>query len=237
VVYHDDDAAGECFRSYPTVQDSYRDHSDFLKAGKRYAFLFSLDPKDYQSWAAGLKQAGYATNPKYPQIITRLIEENGLEQLTETALSQMGNGNIWLASSKTPVPAISKGEENDSPLPVEIKKQKEPSKQGIFYINHCKAVFVPAGTSLRNFASEYKIDFADLLDFNDLKKVEKLASNQVLFLQQKRKKGSGKTHEVQKGETPWLISQQEGIRLENLLAFNKLKAGTALKQGQTLKLR
>jgi LysM repeat protein len=236
VVYHDDDAAGECFRSYSSVEDSYRDHSDFLKAGKRYAFLFSLDPKDYSAWASGLKQAGYATNPKYPQIITRLIEENNLEELTETALQQNGNGNIWLASNKTSVTTTAK-EEIDQPVREEPAKRKEPSKQAIFYINHCKAVFVPAGTSLRDFASKYKVEFSDLLDYNDLKKVEKLASNQVLFIQHKRKKGSEKTHEVQKGETTWIISQQEGIRLENLLAFNKMKPGTSLKQGQILKLR
>src|SRR5437868_11496431 len=28
-VYHDDDIKNECFRSYPTVEDSYRDHSHF----------------------------------------------------------------------------------------------------------------------------------------------------------------------------------------------------------------
>src|SRR5258707_1367756 len=50
-VYHDDDAHGECFRSYTTAADSYRDHSDFLKKGSRYNFLFNLDPTDYEGWA------------------------------------------------------------------------------------------------------------------------------------------------------------------------------------------
>src|SRR5438105_2956258 len=53
-VYHDDDARGECFRKYDEPSQSYRDHSDFLKAGERYGFLFRLDPEDYKSWADGL---------------------------------------------------------------------------------------------------------------------------------------------------------------------------------------
>ena len=62
-MYHDDDAKGECFRKYASVEDSYKDHSDFLANRPHYAFLFKLDPTDYQAWAHGLKKAGYATNP------------------------------------------------------------------------------------------------------------------------------------------------------------------------------
>ena len=46
-TYHDDDAAGECFRVYKNVADSYEDHSIFLATGSRYAFLFQLDKTDY----------------------------------------------------------------------------------------------------------------------------------------------------------------------------------------------
>lgn len=56
-AYHDDDAKGECFRAYPTVEESYRDHSDFLKAGLHYAFLFNLPPTDYIAWSNGLKKS------------------------------------------------------------------------------------------------------------------------------------------------------------------------------------
>jgi flagellum-specific peptidoglycan hydrolase FlgJ len=81
-VYHDDDARGECFRSYTEPEQSYRDHSDFLKGSPRYAFLFQLDPTDYKAWANGLRQAGYATNYRYAQILVKLIEEYNLEQYT-----------------------------------------------------------------------------------------------------------------------------------------------------------
>jgi flagellum-specific peptidoglycan hydrolase FlgJ len=73
-MYHDDDAKGECFRTYDDPAESYRDHSVFLSGRQRYAFLFKLNKKDYVAWAKGLKKAGYATDPKYPKKIISIIE-------------------------------------------------------------------------------------------------------------------------------------------------------------------
>lgn len=77
--YKDDDQVNDCFRVYDKAEDSYRDHSEFLKR-KRYAPLFELDKNDYVGWANGLKQAGYATNPKYPQLLIGVIEKYHLDQ-------------------------------------------------------------------------------------------------------------------------------------------------------------
>lgn len=71
--YKDDDKADDCFRVYKDARESYKDHSEFLKR-KRYSFLFELDKNDYKNWARGLKQAGYATNPKYPDLLINLID-------------------------------------------------------------------------------------------------------------------------------------------------------------------
>ena len=89
VVYHDDDARHECFRSYATAADSYRDHSDFLKKGTRYAFLFDLDPTDYEAWAYGLRKAGYATNIRYSQILIKLIKDYNLQQYSLIAMGKI----------------------------------------------------------------------------------------------------------------------------------------------------
>ena len=78
-VYHDDDKDKECFRKYPTVAASYRDHSDFLQKD-RYSDLYNLSSNDYKSWAKGLKKAGYATNSKYAQLLIKIIEEENLSQ-------------------------------------------------------------------------------------------------------------------------------------------------------------
>ncbi len=77
--YKDDDKANDCFRVYKDARESYRDHSEFLKR-KRYSFLFELDKNDYRNWAYGLKQAGYATNPKYPDLLINLITKYKLYQ-------------------------------------------------------------------------------------------------------------------------------------------------------------
>jgi hypothetical protein len=79
-IYHDDDEKGECFRKYKHAEESYRDHSVFLRDRSRYADLFKLDRTDYKSWAHGLKKAGYATNPNYPKLLIKIIEENNLHQ-------------------------------------------------------------------------------------------------------------------------------------------------------------
>ena len=73
-IYHDDDEKGECFRVYAKVENSFRDHSLFLKDRSRYAFLFDIKTSQYKAWAKGLKKAGYATDPKYPDKLISLIE-------------------------------------------------------------------------------------------------------------------------------------------------------------------
>ncbi len=75
--YADDDKPNECFRRYKHPETSFHDHSEFLKR-KRYSSLFELDRDDYEGWAKGLRKAGYATNPKYPQLLINLIEKHKL---------------------------------------------------------------------------------------------------------------------------------------------------------------
>lgn len=74
-IRHDDDAKRECFRKYKNAEDSFNDHSNFLCSRTRYASLFDLPLTDYKAWAHGLKAAGYATNPKYAQLLINIIEE------------------------------------------------------------------------------------------------------------------------------------------------------------------
>ena len=77
--YKDDDQKDDCFRVYNNPEESFKDHSEFLKR-KRYAALFELDKDDYEGWAKGLKAAGYATNPKYPDLLINIIEKYNLQQ-------------------------------------------------------------------------------------------------------------------------------------------------------------
>jgi hypothetical protein len=90
----DDDRKGECFRVYDSAEDSFRDHSDFLRYWDRYKFLFDFDTKDYESWAYGLKKAGYATDPSYPEKLIKIIEDNNLsrfDSMTQAQASRAGS--------------------------------------------------------------------------------------------------------------------------------------------------
>ena len=98
----DDDREGECFRVYDTAEESFRDHSDFLRYWDRYKFLFDFDTKDYESWAYGLKKAGYATDPSYPEKLIKIIEENGLskyDSMTQAQASRASSSPSKAASA------------------------------------------------------------------------------------------------------------------------------------------
>ena len=77
-IYYDDDLENECFRKYDNYKESFRDHSLFLSNSDRYLSLFSLSITNYKSWARGLKKAGYATNPKYANLLIDIIKKYNL---------------------------------------------------------------------------------------------------------------------------------------------------------------
>lgn len=248
-VYHDDDARGECFRSYTQPEQSYKDHSDFLKGSPRYAFLFQLDPTDYKSWATGLRKAGYATNYRYAQILIKLIEDYNLEQYTLIAMGKLPPVNEALVSNNTPggntssvvIQALNPVVTGDA-APKEIVETKPlppaPSyPSGEFTINSTKVVYVNEGTALLAVAEDHHISFARLLDFNDLNDGDVLKSGQLIFLQRKRKAGATPFHTVQPGETLYYICQAEGIRLESLLTNNFLSEKTQPATGEKLYLQ
>lgn len=223
-VYHDDDARGECFRSYSAASDSYIDHSNFLRSGSRYAFLFNYDPTDYKSWAYGLKKAGYATNIKYSEILIRLIETYNLNNYTLIALNRIPAEEVLTGNvrprEETTVPS---GEVIAVNGTVTAIVQPVSYPQGEFSINDTRVVFAKQGTSLLALAQEYDISFSKLLDFNDLKGEDILISDQLVFLQRKRRTGVHSFHTVQQGETLYDIAQAQGIRLKYLLEYNHLQ--------------
>lgn len=109
-IYHNDDAIGECFRSYQSVEESYRDHSEFLALRPFYKALFSLPPTDYKAWAHGLKKAGYATDPSYASKLISRIEKYNLHQFDHITEDEVyaklftlynNDQDKYLASTKT----------------------------------------------------------------------------------------------------------------------------------------
>ena len=97
-IYHDDDEKIECFRKYKSVKQSFEDHSLFLVNSKRYSSLFMLEISDYKGWAKGLKKAGYATNPKYADLLINIIEKYNLTTFDKNR-SDLFAKNTYFANS------------------------------------------------------------------------------------------------------------------------------------------
>jgi flagellum-specific peptidoglycan hydrolase FlgJ len=232
-VSHDDDAKGECFRKYSDPFDSYRDHSDFLKNRPHYSALFTLDPTDYEGWAYGLKKAGYATNPKYPQILIKLIKDYNLNDYTLIALNKKPSSEaVWAKNSiNSESSAKAMSEIVEAP-----KSQIRSYPAGVFTINNTKVLFVEKGTAFLKIAEEHNISLSRLFDFNDMTPEDIASSDQLIYLQRKRKTGEHEFHVVEEGETTRDVSQTEGIRLESLLNLNLLSQGMQPAAGAKLYL-
>jgi LysM repeat protein len=239
-VYHDDDAKGECFRKYDDPRDSYKDHSDFLKNRPHYASLFNLDPTDYEGWAYGLKKAGYATNPKYPQILIKLIKDYNLQDYTLIALGRKApdqNDAVWAShktADKDKAESLSEMRSNTAEA---IHTERSAYPLGVFRINETKVTFVTKGTAYLKVAEENNIGLSRLFEFNDMDPVDIAVRDQLIYLQRKRKTGANEFHTVAEGESLYDIAQAEGMRLENLLEYNFLQPGMRPQIGEKLYLR
>ncbi|MEO7306153.1 MAG: glucosaminidase domain-containing protein [Ferruginibacter sp.] len=235
-VTHDDDATGECFRAYTNAAESYRDHSDFLKANKRYGALFSLDPTDYPGWARGLKKAGYATNPRYPELLIKYIEQYDLQQYSLIALNQL---------PKTEVAKNEEGKKNIDPVAIleEIVSTAngnaaidvDPGK--IITINNTKCVFGKKGTSLLLIADQNNVSLSKLMDFNDMTEEGLLGKDQYVFLHKKPKTGETEFYVIQPGETVYDAAQKNGIQLKYLLEYNNIHEGAKVTANTKLVLQ
>ncbi|HUS00545.1 MAG TPA: glucosaminidase domain-containing protein [Chitinophagaceae bacterium] len=236
-VSHDDDAIGECFRTYKDAEGSYRDHSNYLRGNDRYAFLFRLDPKDYKGWAYGLKRAGYATNPKYPEILIKNIEENNLQQYTMLAVNEVPFFDASKYQSDPEDKAFaaivkSAGSFNNQQVSFVSNTSKERIE-----INGSKAVYETKGRSLLAIATENNINLNKLREYNDMEKDGLLEEDQFIFLEKKSKEGDKDIYIVQSNENLYDVAQKNGIRLQNLYEYNDLKGNEKIFAGSKLKLK
>ncbi len=209
----DDDSANECFRKYDNVLDSYSDHSMFLFSRSRYAALFELNINDYKGWCYGLKAAGYATDPRYPERLIQLIEKYNLQDLNKIEDTPKQN------------------------FPAHDKLKEEMVIREVYRFNHIRFVIAKENDSFYKIAHDFNIELDEILAYNDLSKTDKLMYGQKIYIQKKRRKALEPYHVVQKNETLKSISQLHGIRLSMLCKKNKLKPEDKLKIGDVLFLR
>ncbi|MDN3654596.1 glucosaminidase domain-containing protein [Ferruginibacter paludis] len=228
-VTHDDEK-GECFRSYKDAEASYRDHSNYLRGMEWYAFLFQLDPLDYKAWAKGLRKAGYATNPKYPDILIKNIEQYNLQQYSLIGAQDMPQvDKSKYQDDKEPAPEKATSADNTEPA-------NSSESQPVNYINGHKYINAKKGTSLLAIATGNDIDLSKLLSYNDLEEDGILKDDQIIFLQKKSKTGASDFYIAQQQEPLHDIAQKNGIQLKYLLLYNDMKEDTPVAAGTKLYL-
>jgi LysM repeat protein len=237
-IRHNDDRRNECFRKYQKPEESFYDHSDFLKSESRYNFLFDLDPIEYKAWARGLKKAGYATNPDYANMLIKKIEENNLWHYDQ------GLSEASIPRQTTVVP--------EDTLPVqsmETKKKPGSSVNNSFSVparvprelenNRIRYLIVKDGDTKEKLEKEFQLLNWELARYNELAKDFELVPGQILYLQPKRDKAEpGKDFYIcAEGDTMYLISQRFGVKLRNLYEMNRMEQGSQPEIGRKLWLR
>lgn len=232
-VYHDDDAKGECFRKYDNPEESFRDHSDFLRYRDRYKFLFDYEVADYKSWAYGLKAAGYATDPKYPEKLIRLIEEY----------------ELYLYDSVQPGAAEDEVRQiPESPAQLEQARPLTDGQREVFRFalsrqmysqNGVPFVYAEEGETYESIARSYRLFRKEILKFNDLKEDRELLPGAVVYLQKKKKASHPglDRYVVEEGQSLWEISQRFAVRMKDLCRLNGIGEDYVLREGDVLQLR
>ena len=191
-IYHDDDETNECFRKYESAEDSYRDHSEYLRAKSRYAFLFDLSMTDYKAWARGLQKAGYATSPTYAESLIRIIEVFDLHRFDMVGLS-------------------------DKPVHKEKKHTNAHAMtRATGETNRVKYILAVKGDTYESLTAEIgKLDW-EIMRYNDAGPSDSIKPGQVIYIQPKRNRAqAGKNiHMLKPGETIRMVSQLYAIKLE-----------------------
>lgn len=237
---HTDDAPNECFRVYTNPEESFVDHSHFLTSRPRYSELFTLSRSDYKAWAYGLKKAGYATNPRYAEMLIDVIERHQLYvydiDLPIDQLDQRRNviqlrekeELIVLQNKTAPVGTFERNLEVSVPASKPSAMLKDASATAtnvVFTNNNVKVIKASEGQTLRSIAQQQNISLTRLMEFNDMKPKDDVKPGQLVYLEAKKTKAERRTHLVLAQDNMWSISQAYGIRLSKLYERNLLRPG------------
>ena len=213
-----DDRPDDRFRKYRTDDESYEDHSRFLRNNQRYRSLFDLKITDYKGWAYGLKRCGYATNPRYPEMLIGMIERYNLQQFDSYTSGRY--------HSTTTSPAS----ESDF-----------FSRHIVYRINKTYMILAISGDTWEKVSRETGVSVKKLLKYNERPKGSPLAIGDVVYLQKKRTKADkslkGVPHVVQPGESLYDIAQHYAIRLKSIYKLNALSADYVPEPGDLIWLR
>lgn len=246
-VYHDDDAKGECFRKYDSVEESFQDHADFLDQQPRYDSLFAYSSSDYRSWARGLKAAGYATAPDYAQRLTRIIEEyelylfdedNGAALYASHKRAEQGIRDDFADRSSVEVPSTTEARIDPNDYRV---AERSYNGFNVYANNRSHFIIARDGDTFARIARTFALSEKTLRKYNEIDPRGKAepVEGEMIYIERKQNKWQGNVrhHTVRQGETLASLSQEYGIRLRKLARMNRLPATAQLTAGQEIRLK
>jgi LysM repeat protein len=220
-IYHNSDGKNECFRKYTHAEESYSDHSRFLKDRPRYSELFKLNVRNYKGWAKGLQKCGYATDKTYADKLIRLIEDYELYRFDSDAGPKK-------APAGKPASAARKNEPSKT-----VATRLTQKMYGIPY------VYAESNDTFDKIAAETNTKAGNLKSFNEVPGNYSLRRGDVVYLDKKKKKADKPyyDHVVKRGESMYTISQKYGIQVKSLYKINKKKDTYIPVEGDVLRLR
>lgn len=244
VMFVDDDEINDCFRVYESVLDSYKDHSLFLRSNERYSKLFTLNSKDFIGWAKGLKKAGYATNPKYAQLLIEIIEDNKLYLIDRSEedwfIAYYKYSGIRLDHTPVEVEvAETKNESEPIEPPTLLNSNKTLSKYEKVYTNENGSVYViaKAGDTFDKLKGRHDVWISELKRFNELSMSIEYKGGEKIYIRPKKNKGPVKEYIVKPNDSLYSIAQFFGIKQNKILKRNRLKSAHQIVPGMRLKLK
>ena len=206
-----------CFRKYEKGRQSFFAHTEFLQKARYRPLFANLEVTDYESWAHGLKSAGYATNPEYAYGLIRIINKYELFKLDEIAL------NINNDSQPT-------DDGRDAVTGGTISRN-----------NQLRVVYASNDMTVSDVAMKYDTKLKCLLKYNEQLNNgdSKLKDGDAVYLQRKRRNWRGKEryHQVEEGESMYSIAQKYGVRLSRLYKRNRIPEGMEPAAGEKVKIR
>ena len=237
--YMDDDEKNECFRKYKNPEESFKDHSEFLCGRSRYAALFDLDITDYEGWAKGLKAAGYATNPKYAQLLIDRINLYELTQYDQIALGLLKENEVEPVDPEVVDEyfELAYAPEDKSVFPL---ADMTPDGRFIYENNKVRFVFAKEGETPEKLAEAFGIKFKRFCEYNCLKHPEEVIfhSGDVVYLSKLRNRNwKAKPYTVQEGETLRDVALRFAVKPKMIQTLNGINEGERLYKGQVIRLR
>lgn len=265
-ITHADDSPDDCFRVYESVEESFRDHAEFLCEGKRYDFLFAYDITDYKSWAKGLKKAGYATSSDYDSRLIRVIEgsqlylldrENGIALHDEYMARELGivvppSQTTSVEPSKEVTASVESGTVEAASRDMTTAyadRDIDPNNfrvtinahhgYNVYMTNGSHYVVAREGDSYESLGMLFEVSASTLRRFNDREAGAQPTCGDIVYIDRKSARWSGKNmvHVVAEGDTMYVLSQIYGVRLDQLAKMNRIRPSSPLVVGQTIKLR